>query len=189
MSRAIIVHCWEGTPEYCWYPWVKQELEKKGFEVKVPAFPDTNNPDRDAWVAHLEKEIGIPDENLYLIGHSIGCATILRYLENIDESEKIGGAVFVAGFTENPGYNEVQTFFEEPFDFEKIKRGAKNGFAAIFSDNDPHVDLKFAEIFKEKFGAEIIIKHKMDHFSGSIENEKATRELPDVVEQILEMIT
>jgi len=93
MNRAIIVHCWEGTPEYCWYPWVKSELEKKGFEVKIPAFPDTNNPDKDTWVARLEKEIGIPDENLYLIGHSIGCATILRYLENIDEAEKIGGAV------------------------------------------------------------------------------------------------
>lgn len=184
MKRAIIIHCWEGTPEYCWYPWLKEELEKKGFEVKVPAFPDTDNPDMDAWVAHLEKEIGIPDENLYLIGHSIGCATILRYLENIDETEKIGGAVFVAGFTENPGYNEVRTFFEEPFDFEKIKNSAKNGFAAIFSDNDPHVDLKFAEIFKEKLDTEIIIKAKMGHFSGSIENEKECTMLPDAVESI-----
>ena len=188
MRRAIIVHCWEGTPEYCWYPWVKKELEQKGLEVKIPAFPDTNNPDRDAWVAHLEKEVGIPDENLYLVGHSIGCATILRYLENIDEAEKIGGAIFVAGFTENPGYDEVQTFFDEPFDFEKIKKSAKSSFAAIFSDNDPHVDLKFAEIFKEKLGAKIIIKHKMGHFSGSIENEKATHELPDVVERTLDMV-
>ena len=68
------------------------------------------------------------------------------------------------------------------------KKSAKKSFAAIFSDNDPHVDLKFAEIFKEKLGAEIIVKHKMGHFSGSIENEKAVRELPDVVEKILEMV-
>ena len=29
MKRAIIVHCWDGYPEYCWYPYVKKELESK----------------------------------------------------------------------------------------------------------------------------------------------------------------
>ncbi|MBI2023881.1 alpha/beta hydrolase [Candidatus Giovannonibacteria bacterium] len=187
MNRAIIIHCWEGYPEYCWYPYVKKELEAKGFEVKVPAFPDTDNPKQDAWVALLEQEIGIPGENLYLIGHSIGCAAILRYLEIIDESEKIGGAVFVAGFTEEIGYKEIENFFENPFDFEKIKRASKNGFVAIHSDDDPYVDLRFSDIFKEKLDAEVIVKKNMGHFSGAIENEKACLELPDVVEGILKI--
>src|SRR3972149_8166751 len=180
-KRAVIVHCWEGYPEYCWYPQTKKELEAAGFEVFVPAMPETDNSKLSLWFPKLQEVIGSPDENLYLIGHSIGCATILRYLENIDEAEKIGGAVFVAGFTENPGDDGSRTFFDEPFDFEKIKKSVKNGVTAIFSDNDPHVDLKFAEIFREKLGAKIIIKHKMGHFSGSIENEKACHELPDVV--------
>lgn len=44
MKRAIIIHCWEGYPEYCWYPYAKNKLEEKGFQVEVPAFPDTENP-------------------------------------------------------------------------------------------------------------------------------------------------
>ena len=45
--RAVIVHCWEGYPDYCWYPWVKAELEKMNVETSVPAFSDTKNPQQD----------------------------------------------------------------------------------------------------------------------------------------------
>jgi len=187
MKRVFIVHCWEGYPEYCWYPYVKRELETRGFEVKVPAFPDTDNPRQNKWVPCLAEQIGTPDENVFLVGHSIGVATILRYLETMPEDKKIGGAVLVAGFTEDIGYEEVKNFFETPFDFAKIKASARKGFAAIHSDNDPYVDLKFSKIFKEKLGAEVIVKHALGHFSGSIEGEPACTELPVVLEKILEM--
>ena len=81
-------------------------------------------------------------------------------------------------------YNKI--CFGKPFDFGKIKQGALH-FAAIFSDNDPHVDLKFADIFKEKLGAESQILHHMGHFSGSLENEAACLELPGAAEAILKM--
>ena len=54
MKRAIIVHCGEGVPEYCWYPATKKELEALGFEVEVPAMPETELPKQEKWVAkHL----------------------------------------------------------------------------------------------------------------------------------------
>jgi len=184
MKRAIIVHCWEGYPEYCWYPWVKKELEVKGFQVEVPAFPDTENPKLSEWLPMLKEIVGDPNEDLYLIGHSIGCATIMRYLETLTENQKIGGVVFVAGFNENVGYDEIQNFFETSIDLEKIKGKTKNGFVVIHSDDDPHVDLKFADIFKEKLGAEVIIKPGAKHFSGAIEGEDACLELPEVMESV-----
>ncbi len=184
MKRAIIVHCWEGYPEYCWYPSVKKQLKDKEFEVKVPAFPETELPKENKWVPYLAEQVGKPDENLFLIGHSIGCIAILRYLESLPDNQKIGGAVLVAGFTDDIGYQELKNFFETPINFEKIKTKSKNGFIAIHSDNDPYVDLKFGDIFKEKLGAEVIIKQSMGHFSGAVEDEKSCRELPDVVESI-----
>jgi len=184
MKRAIIVHCWEGYPGYCWYPWVKKELEALGFQVEVPAFPDAENPKMSEWLSMLKEKAGQPDEDLYLIGHSIGCATIMRYLESLEENEKVGGAVFVAGYSENIGFDELQNFFENPIDLEKIKTKAKNGFVAIHSDDDPYVDLKYADIFKEKLGAEIIIKPGAKHFSGAIEGEEAYLELPEVVQGV-----
>lgn len=187
MKRAIIVHCWEAYPDYCWYPYVKKELEAKGYQVQVPAFPDTENPKLDKWLPTLQEIVGEPDEELFLIGHSLGCATIMRYLETLNDANRIGGVVFVAGFNENVGFEEIQTFFETPIDLEKIKAKSKNGFVAIHSDDDPYVDLRYADVFKEKLGAEIIIKHNAKHFSGAIEGEEACLQLPDVVSSIEKM--
>lgn len=184
MKRAIIVHCWEGYPEYCWYPYVKRKLGVKGFEVFIPEMPDTENPKLDEWLPELQEIIGEPDEELYLIGHSLGCATVMRYLETLGEDQKIGGAVFVAGFNENVGFDEIQSFFETPIDLDKIKSTVKKGFVAIYSDDDPYVDLKYADIFKEGLGAEIIIKHNAKHFSGPIEGEESCTELPDVISSV-----
>ena len=128
MKRAIVAHCWGGSPNYCWYPWVKKELENQGFEVAVPAFPDTDNPKFDEWLSKLKETVVESDEDLYLIGHSLGCITIMRYLESLGENQKVGGVVFVAGFNENVGFEEIQSFFETPMDLEKIKNKTKNGF-------------------------------------------------------------
>jgi len=184
MKRAIIIHCWEGTPEYCWYPWLKQELESKGFHVEVSAMPDTEHPRQDAWVPKLRELIGKPDEELILIGHSVGCITILRYLESLQANKKIKGAVLVAGFTDDLGYEELKNYFETPIDFEAIKSHCPK-FVAIHSDNDPYVNLKHADIFKEKLNAEIIVKKGMGHFSGEIEDEEACTELPDALDAVL----
>ncbi len=186
MKRAIIIHCWDGNPEYCWYPYVKRGLEGKGFEVIVPAFPETDTPKLVNWLPVLKEAVGIPDKDTYLIGHSIGCATILRYLESLASQQKIGGAVFVAGFTDDLGFEELKNFFTTDIPFEDIKQKAKH-FAAINSDDDPYVSLKYGDIFKEKLGAELIIKHGMKHFSGPVDKEDSCTELPDVVESVIKM--
>lgn len=58
---------------------------------------------------------------------------------------------------------------------------------AIHSDNDPHVPLKDGDIFKEKLGAKLIIKQKMSHFSGEVDKKDSCTQLPDVVENLLEI--
>lgn len=184
MKKAIIVHCWEGVPDYCWYPWLKKELEAKGFDVQVPAMPETELPKQRLWVPKLAELIGEQNEEVVLIGHSIGCITILRYLEGLEPGQKIAGAVLVAGFTDNLGFEEIANYFETSIDFEKIVSHCEN-FIAIHSDNDPYVPMKHADIFKEKLGAKIVKKHEMGHFSGSIDDEESCLELPDALDAVL----
>ncbi len=188
MKRVIIVHCWGGDAEYAWYPWVKKELEARGFSVSVPDFPDTENPRMDAWVSLLFEIVGAPNEELILIGHSIGCAAIMRYLEKLDDTQKVGRVVLVAGFNENVGFDEIQNFFDTPIDLEKIRTKSKNGFFAIHSDNDPYVDMKYADILKEGLGAQVIVKHAAGHFSGATDGEETCLELPDVVESVERLV-
>ncbi|NIM46604.1 MAG: hypothetical protein GTN40_00380 [Candidatus Aenigmarchaeota archaeon] len=183
MKKVIIIHCWEGYPDYCWYQWAKKELEKKGYEVLVPKMPETDLPKFKKWLSKLKGMVGKPSKDVYLIGHSLGCITILRYLESLGANERIGGAVLVAGFTDSLGYKEIRSFFKSPIDFKKIRLHCSK-FIAIHSDNDPYVSLKYGDIFKEKLGAKLIVKHNKGHFSGEIENEESCTKLPEVVENL-----
>lgn len=187
MKRAIIIHGWSGYPGYCWFPWVKKELEAKGFGVQVPAMPDTDAPNLATWLPTLQDTVGTPDEDLYLIGHSAGAITILRYLESLAPSQKIGGAILVAGFTHDLGYKELSNFYTTELPLEKIRKKA-NHFTVILSDNDPYVPVSEGEIFKEKLGADVIVLHDMKHFSGPVDKEDSCTELPEVVQSIQKML-
>lgn len=141
MKRVIIVHCWGGNHSTNWYPWLRQELKGKGFEVLVPDMPNTESPTIDTWVNKLIEIVGTPDENTYFIGHSIGCQTILRYLEKIDT--EIGGAVFVAGWfnlenlEDKESAETAKPWIGTPINLQKIREVLPKSILLISKD-DPY---------------------------------------------------
>lgn len=195
MKRVIIVHGWDGYPEEGWFPWLKSELEKRGFEVEIPQLPEPESPRIYNWVPALKKSIGKPDKNTYLVGHSMGCQTIARYLETLSTETKIGGVVFVAGFfkrlsglEDDPEVLETDKhWLKTPLDFSKVKSHISKS-TAIFSDNDPWVPLDNQEDFRKKLGSKIIVEHDMGHFSASDYFEKKIIKLPVVLKSLLSLI-
>lgn len=182
LKRVFLIHGWEGSPEGGWFPWLKQELIKQGFEVISPAMPNSNKPQMMEWVDYLKTAVGEADEHCYFIGHSLGCITILRYLEQLQPEKKVGGAILVAGFTSNLGYEELTNFFTDngQLNWGKIKSHCKN-FVAIHSDNDPLVSTHYGErFFGGYLGANYILMHEMGHFSSG----DGIKELPIVFESI-----
>ena len=194
-KQVFIVHGWDGYPEEGWFPWLKSELEKRGFKVEIPQLPEPENPRIYNWVPALAQTIGKPDENTYLVGHSMGCQTIARYLETLPEETKIGGVVFVAGFFKklkglenDPEVLETDRhWLKTPLNFSKVKSHFSKS-TAIFSDNDPWVPLDNQEDFRKKLGSKIIIEHDMGHFSASDYFEKKITKLPAVLESLLSLI-
>lgn len=186
MKRVFIIHGWEGFPEEGWFPWLKQELEAKGFAVQVPAMPDTETPVIEAWVAKLKEVVGTPDEHTYFVGHSIGCQAIMRYLQTINA--KIGGVLFVGGwvnllpasFEEEGAEAIARPWLDTPLDWDKLKQ---HTFIAIFSDNDPFVPVADAKLFEEKLGATTIKVEKKGHFSGR----DGIKKLSVVLDELLNM--
>jgi len=131
--------------------------------------PDTDNPKMEKWVDFLAKTVSKPDQNCYFVGHSLGCITILRYLERLKESQSVGGVIFVAGFSydlEYLGYKgELSGFFKTEVNWGKIKKHCKK-FIAIHSKDDQWVSFKQSLVFKQKLQAKLILKKNMKHFSG-----------------------
>ena len=188
MKRAIIVHGWDGFPEEAWFPWLKRELEARGYAVDVPQMPEAATPKIDLWVPMLAQAVEAPDAELVLIGHSIGVQTILRYLETIDV--KIKGVLAVAGFfTLIPGSigaaedeAVAAPWLMTPIDTDKVKASAEK-IVAIFSDNDQFVALENVEMFKKRLGAETHVLPHRGHMGGG----DNVSELPEALEAILKM--
>ncbi|MEK9183711.1 MAG: alpha/beta hydrolase [Patescibacteria group bacterium] len=189
-KRIFIIHGWGGYPEEGCFPWLKKELEKKGFIVKSPAMPNPLNPEIDVWTSIIKEKVVTPDEQTYFVGHSIGAQTILRYFQSLEKGIKVGGAVFLAGWVNlTPAAYEderdreiVKPWLETPINWNKIKTHTDK-FIAIFSDNDRFVPREDSQIFKEKLGAKIIIEHNKGHFSGT----DGIKELQSILDSILKI--
>jgi predicted alpha/beta hydrolase family esterase len=187
-KRAFIIHGWEGYPEEGWFPWLKKELENKGYQVQVPAMPNSENPKIDEWVPFLSELVQDPDKETFFVGHSIGCQTILRYLESLEKDTKIGGVVFVAGWINLMNLSDpeeemiAKPWLETPIEWDNIVKHT-NKFVAIFSDNDQFVPIGDSEIFKKRLGAAVFIEHEKGHFKG----EDNITNIPLVLEELLKM--
>lgn len=203
-KRVFIVHGWDGYPEEGWFPWLKKELEARGFEVHVPALPDAKTPRIGTWVPALAEAVCTPDADTYFVGHSIGCQTIARYLASLPQGVTIGGAVFVGGFFKRlAGIGFIAEFFKRligigeegggaaaivrewlttPLDLGKVKSHLPKS-VAIFSDNDYYVPLDNQDDFRDKLGSEIVVVPKRGHFSGG----DGVTELPEARDAVLGM--
>jgi uncharacterized protein len=185
--RAFIVHGWEFTPEMHWYPWLKKELERKGFEVIALAMPQTEHPDIKRWVGHLKKQVGIVDKNTYFVGHSIGCQAIIRFLAS--QKNKMGGAVFVGGWfaltqkaTPTAEYRKIaKPWLLNPIDFDAARRSGR--FVAILSADDPYVPLVNGEVFEKTLNAKVIVEKGKGHYT----EEEGIVKVPRVVKELEEL--
>ncbi len=184
MKKVYIIHGWGGhSSSEPWFDWLRKELSKKNFEVIIFDMPNTDEPKIEEWVRYLEENIKLEevDEKTYFVGHSIGCQTIMRFLEKMHRHKRIEGCVFVAGFFDlihlAPEEMEIaHPWLHTKIDFERVLDHCNN-FLAIFSSDDPDVELDEAEKFKEKLGAKIVIKHNEEHFNE-------TKKIPEILEFI-----
>jgi len=190
-KKAYFVHGWEGNPKNAWFPWLKDKLEKEGFKVEAFAMPHPEEPTIKDWVGFLKDNIENIDEETFFVGHSIGCQTIMRYLESLDENIKVGGVVFVGGWLnllpevleDEEDKGVAQPWLEAPIDFDKIKKHCDK-FVALFSDNDKYVPISDSKVFEEKLGAKIIVEHEKGHFF----DDPKMLELESAFNSIMEMV-
>ena len=146
--------------------------------------PNTSKPKIAEWIETLNNKVKNLNNETYFIGHSIGCQTIMRYLEK-KETIKIGGILFVApwldllpkAIEDEDSYNTAQPWLTTPMDFEKIKKFTNN-INCIFSDNDYFVSLEQEKEFKDKLNAKtVVVKNK-----GHISQEDNVYELQEILD-------
>ncbi len=189
MKKVYLIHGWSGSPNEPMHQWLISELEKAGFDVEAPEMPNPDEPIIADWVNKLNEVVGpSPDRDVIFIGHSIGCQTILRYLEQLKSFGPVGGVILIAPWfylsdLETEEEKRIgKPWLESQIEPTKVwKQVPKGKLVAIFSDDDPVVPMDInKEKFENGFGAKIIIEKNKGHFTA----EDGVSELPSVIEEI-----
>jgi len=178
--KIVLLHGWGGSKEERFFIWLDKELTKLGHQVIRFNQPDTDNPNQAAWLKETGKQVGYVNAKTLLVGFSLGGATILRFLETLDEDARVGG-VFLLGAPADPlGYVELADFFKTDFNWGQIKSVCPN-FYIYSSDNDEVVPPAHGKILSEKLNAKLKVVKGAWHFN--------VEELPDVLSDIKNTIS
>lgn len=184
MKKVFIIHGFQGSPNGGWRPWLMAELENRDIYACALSMPDPENPICTEWVEeisrHVEKN---KNDEIYLVGHSLGVPAILRYLEFSSEIPNVRGAVLVSGPCKKSKNKKIENFLDKEFDYESIKSKIQK-FVIIHGDNDPNVPLNNAEILSQKLGAELIVIPNGGHLNGS----SGWKTLPQCFESLTKMM-
>jgi predicted alpha/beta hydrolase family esterase len=166
-SNVFIFHGTEGHPQENWFPWLKQELKAKGYDVTVPQFPSPPVvPAKiSEWFDVLKDYEDKINEDTVIVGHSLGGIFTLRVLEKLNHPIKT--AFFVGapiGVRPVLNYDRDSAFSGFDFDWENIKQKAKN-FVVYHSDDDPYVGLDNGKELAKHLGVELSFIPNAGHFN------------------------
>ena len=168
----FIIHGVYSKPEENWFPWLKDELEKKGCEVFVPKFPTPIGQSLENWMNVIRKYEDRINNETVMAGHSLGAAFILNYLEQTDR--EIRAAILVSGFHVQirSDYDKInRTFVDKKFNWERIAENCEN-FFVVGSDNDEYIPESVTRQLAFNLDAELHLIRNGGHLNSGAGFEK-----------------
>lgn len=66
-----------------------------GYRISLPDMPDPENPHYVDWRATLKKELALMEDELILVGHSLGASVLLKYLSEERLQQRIAGLFLI----------------------------------------------------------------------------------------------
>jgi len=176
---VLIIHGIGGHAGIHWQKWLHDELIKKGHQVIMPDFPNTNHPDRNEWLMkakEVTKNVNL--DELVIVGHSLGVVTALDLIEGL--KVPISSFISVAGFAED--YQApLNSYFlrEKKIDFGKVNKNIKKS-VVFYGDNDPYVPQKILKSLSDKLKATPVIFPN----GGHLNTEAGFATFPKIVKEI-----
>ncbi len=182
MKNVLLVHGFNGIPKV--FNYFKKELELKGYNVITPNFPMRKEITIDKYFLVLDMYKNLFNEELIVIGHSIGNVMILKYIAKYNL--KIGLYISLAGFAE-PFQVEGKEVLNEVVKPLKLNIDEKNKIKAlikekysIYSDNDHIVPFDILKKYCNIVEAKPIFISGVGHMG----RKSGIESLPEVIELI-----
>gem|GEM_PF-205161 len=178
-KNAILLHGTGDSPDLFWFPYLKENLEKRGFKVWAPHLPNAEKPNLEDWLPFVLKG-GTFNEETILVGHSSGARLILSILDTVDVKIKQG--ILVSSFARTLRKNRDDKEDGDTPHWENIRRHVGD-ITFINSDNDPWgCDDAQGRILHDHLGGKLIVRH--EGHMGSTTHNQPYKEFPLLLDLI-----
>lgn len=132
-----------------WRDDFEKKLEGK-FEIFTPRMPNKENAKYIAWEIWFEKLLPFLDNDVTLVGHSLGGLFLMKYLSESSFPKKIKSLILIATPFNGKGSNhKLNTDYSFNDDFQKITNQVNKIFL-FHSTDDIIVPFADFEIYREK---------------------------------------
>lgn len=173
--KLCIVPRWSGNQDSDCYPWLRArpEIRARYDEVLGPMIDDPGTPTIEAWLDSLGRALADEDlSQVHLMGHSVGCQAVLRYLATLPAGAAgPAGVLCVAGWWDvDNAWGSLRPWVDTPFDMARA-RAASGKIIVLLSDDDPFTSdhETNARLWRERVGAEVRLVPGAKHFNGAEE--------------------
>lgn len=175
-KHALILQGWYQKPESNWYPWLKTELEKRGYTTFLLDLPTihTDLPDMKKQIEFVEQLLSLNNRTI-VFGHSLGCLLAMR----LAEKHEFAKMFLIAGWDFDDLTPEHQSFWPNKINHEAIQKNVKEIYC-VSSDNDPYVTAIIAEEMSKRLRGKFILIKGAGHFT----NEFGITKIPQILDFI-----
>lgn len=164
MKKILVLHAWYSMPESNWYPWLRAEAEKKGYQVFVPDLPSmrTDLPDMVEQFKQVDQALEVDGETT-VVGHSLGSVLGLR----LAERKKFAKLLLFAGWDFNDLTVEHRKFWPSLINHDKVRQNVGE-IVCFSSDNDPYFTAFQVEEMSKRLSGKFVLCPGKGHFSKEL---------------------
>ncbi|MGO2751000.1 MAG: RBBP9/YdeN family alpha/beta hydrolase [Pseudoclavibacter sp.] len=163
-TRVIIVHGFRANVDAHWFPWLRDALADRGIAATSVDLPLAESPNPADWEREVSLALGTPDEQTWIVGHSLGAVTSLRVLAAQLGDWRLGGVVFVAGFTGKlDTLPDLDDYLADDVDAERVAERISTR-VVVRSDNDTLVPPAASDALARRLSAEVRVQPGAGHF-------------------------
>jgi predicted alpha/beta hydrolase family esterase len=160
-----------------WMPWLREELTARGMKTEMPLMPSPWKPNYNAFKKEFEKH-KVTDSTI-LVGHSCGCAFLVRWLG--ETKRKAGKLILVAPWKmAEKGDRYREAFYGYPID--RAIRSRVKSIVMFTSDNESRAGKESLRLFHDALGGKVIALKSHGHYTM---DDMGTSEFPELLKEVV----
>lgn len=114
-------------------------------------------------------DLGVVNSETFLIGHSCGCAFLVKYL--LTHKIKVKGLITVSGYNNFLSGDNMMNSLNESFYFDSTSSVDMSNYANTiiwyYENDDPYIPQEYLKKFVDFIGGKEVIVSNAGHFNAS----------------------